>query len=209
MAARARWRWQTVTISSRRAFLLKVRFRRSASDAQLLAGASSDPEAFTTFYERYEAAVLGYFVRRTRDPELAADLAAEVFAAAFQAAGRYQPVAASAAGWLFTIASNTLVSSVRRGRVEEAARRQIGMLDAVELHDDHLERVQRELMDEAWASELLARLPEDQRDAVRARVLDELPYEEIAARLQTSSLVVRKRVSRGLLRLRTELEQHP
>lgn len=49
--------------------------------------------------------------------------------------------------------------------------------------------------------------PEEQRDAVRARVLDELPYEEIAAGLQTSSLAIRKRVSRGLITLRTELEQ--
>lgn len=162
------------------------------------------------FFERYEAAVIGYFVvRRTRDPELAADLTAEVFAAVFAAAGRYHPVMDSAAGWLFTIASNTLVSSVRRGRVEEAARRQIGMLETIELHDDHLERVQRKLTGDAWASELLARLPENEREAVRARVLDERTYEEIATRLQTSSLVARKRVSRGLTRLRTELEKRP
>ncbi len=161
------------------------------------------------FFERYEAAVIGYFVRRTRDPELAADLTAEVFAAVFAAAGRYQPVMGSAAGWLFTIANNTLVSSVRRGRVEEAARRQIGMLETIELHDDHLERVQRKLTGDAWASELLARLPENEREAVRARVLDERTYEEIATRLQTSSLVARKRVSRGLTRLRTELEKRP
>ena len=180
--------------------------RSPASDAQLLASAGSDPDAFTRFYERYEAAMLGYFLRRTRDPELAADLAAEVFAAALAAAGRYRPVGDTAAGWLFTIASNTLATSLRRGQVEEAARRQVGMSDAVELQDDHLERVQRELLDQDWANELLARLPEDQREAVRARVLDELGYEEIAARMRTSSLVVRKRVSRGLMRLRGELE---
>lgn len=198
-----------VTNCDRPAFLVKVRFHRSASDAQLLAGTSTDPDAFTVFYERYEAAVLGYFVRRTRDPELAADLTAEVFAAVFQAAGRYRPLTESAAGWLFTIANNTLRASVRRGRVEEAARRQIGMFEAVELHDDHLARVQRELIDDEWVSELLARLPKDQREAVRARVLDGMPYEEIASRLQTSSLVVRKRVSRGLVKLRTELEKQP
>ena len=183
-----------------------MRFRPPASDAQLLASATSDPDAFTVFYERYEAAVLGYLLRRTRDPELAADLTAEVFAAAFGAAARYRPAGATAAGWLFTIASNTLVTSLRRGQVEEAARRRMGMLKAVELHDDHLDRVQRELMDDEWVRQLLARLPEDQREAVRARVLDELPYEEIAVRLRTSSLVVRKRVSRGLTKLRTELE---
>ena len=78
-------------------------------------------------------AIAGYFMRRTRDAELTADLTAEVFAAAFAAAERYRPDAKTAAPWLFTIAQNTLVSSVRRGRVEEAARRELGVRAAVEL----------------------------------------------------------------------------
>ena len=151
--------------------------------------------------------MLGYFMRRTRDPELTADLTAEVFAAALVAAGRYEPRGESAAGWLFTIAANTLRMSARRGRVAEVARRQLGMQAAVELQEQHLDRVERDLIGEGWVSDLLSRLPADQREAVRARVLDELPYEEIAERLQTSSLVIRKRVSRGLDRLRTELEE--
>jgi hypothetical protein len=36
-------------------------------------------------------AVVGYFMRRTGSPEVAADLAAEVFAQALAAAGRYRP----------------------------------------------------------------------------------------------------------------------
>ena len=54
--------------------------------------------------------------------------------------------------------------------------------------------------------ELLERLPADQREAVRARVLDERSYPDIAGELETSELVVRKRVSRGLSNLRAELE---
>ena len=151
--------------------------------------------------------MVGYFLRRTRDPELAADLTAEVFAAALAAADSYQEMGKSAAPWLFTIASNTLVSSVRKGRVEEAARRQVGMLNAIELRARSLERVEQSVAGDAWVSGLLSRLPEDQRAAVRARVLEDRSYEEIASRLQTSSLVIRKRVSRGLARLREELEE--
>jgi RNA polymerase sigma-70 factor (ECF subfamily) len=54
---------------------------------------------------------------------------------------------------------------------------------------------------------LLEQLPRDQADAIRARVLDDRPYPEIAAELQTSELVIRKRVSRGLATLRGELEK--
>jgi RNA polymerase sigma-70 factor (ECF subfamily) len=39
---------------------------------------------------------------------------------------------------------------------------------------------------------------------VRARIVDDEPYAATAARLQVSEAVVRKRVSRGLERLRTE-----
>ncbi len=63
----------------------------SESDDHVLAADASDPAAFSAFYRRYERPVLGYFVRRTRDPELSADLTAEVFASALEACPRYQP----------------------------------------------------------------------------------------------------------------------
>ena len=114
--------------------------RDGLTDAELLAAARSDPEAFGCFYDRYEASVLGYFMRGTGDPEIAADLTAEVFAAALGAAGRYRPRAPTAAAWLFTIAHNTLAKSVRRRRVEARARALLGM-GRVELREDSVERV--------------------------------------------------------------------
>lgn len=181
--------------------------RRLATDARLLAAAGRDPAAFGQFYDRYERAVVGYFMRRTRDPELAADLTAEVFAAALAAAESYQELGKTAAPWLFTIANNMLVSSIRKGRVEEEARHRVGMLDATELRERTLEGIEQLVAGDSWVSELLSRLPEDERAAVQARVLEDRPYHEIASRLETSSLVIRKRVSRGLGRLRAGLEE--
>ena len=54
---------------------------------------------------------------------------------------------------------------------------------------------------------MLERLDADQREAIRARVLEERDYEDIARELRTSELVVRKRVSRGLAKLRNEMER--
>jgi len=183
-----------------------MRLRGLATDAQLLAAADLDPDAFTGFYERHETLVIGYLMRRVRDPDAAADLTAEVFAAAFEAAKRYQPVGETAAPWLLAIAHNTLVSSLRRGQVEDAARRRVGMLEVIELRPESIRRIDQLVEGDAWVTELLGRLPEDQRQAVRARIVEERSYEEIASQLEISPLVVRKRVSRGLARLRTELE---
>ena len=51
----------------------------------------------------------------------------------------------------------------------------------------------------------MERLAPEQRDAVRAHVIDERPYGEIAGELETSEAVVRKRVSRGLAAMRTRM----
>jgi RNA polymerase sigma factor (sigma-70 family) len=179
----------------------------ACDDAQLLAQTRRRPEAFAVFYDRYERALVGYFMRRTGDPEIAADLTAEVFAAALRAAHRYQAQGPTAAGWLFTIAHNVLAKSRRRGRVEAAARKRLGIREAPRLAPDELAAVENAASEDGWALELLERLPAEQREAIRARVLDERSYGDIAGELETSELVVRKRVSRGLSRLRTELER--
>jgi len=46
-----------------------------ASDGELLAASRSNPDAFAAFYDRYEGSVVGYFARRTGNPEVAADRA--------------------------------------------------------------------------------------------------------------------------------------
>jgi DNA-directed RNA polymerase specialized sigma24 family protein len=47
----------------------------------------------------------------------------------------------------------------------------------------------------------LAQLPEDERDATGARVIDERDYADIAAAHGTSQAAIRQRVSRGLAKL--------
>jgi RNA polymerase sigma factor (sigma-70 family) len=179
--------------------------RASDTDDQLLSAASGDGAAFSAFYRRYERAVLAYFLRRTGDPELAADLAAEVFAAVLVSCSRYRPGQAPAHAWLFGIAQHKLAASRRRGAVDARARRKLGT-PPLELEDEDLERIERTTGSGALL-ELLEDLPAEQRDAVRARILEERPYDEIARRLSCSQAVVRKRVSRGLARLRDQLSE--
>ena len=177
-------------------------------DEALLGAARSHPDAFAEFYDRYETPLVGYFLRRTGNVEVAVDLASEVFAAALAGAHRYRSAPGrTAAAWLFTIAQNTLRDSLRRGRVEARGRRRIGIRDAIAYTEDELERIEALAGQTDWATRLLESLPEDQREAVRERVLGERSYREIAADLETSELVVRKRVSRGLATLRKRLEE--
>jgi len=174
------------------------------SDAELLARTRVDAEAFGVLYRRYERPILGYLMARVRDAETAADLTSEVFAAALEAAGSFDAArnaSGSASGWLFTIAHNTLVSSLRRGRVADAARRRLGALEPIVLDDQDIERVLALGSGDDWL-EILSALPVGEREAIVGHVVDERDYAELAVELGCSTLVVRKRVSRGLARLR-------
>ena len=164
------------------------------SDAALLAAA--DPDAFRELYARYAERIFGYFVRRSGDHDAAFDLTAETFAQAWIMRRRFRDEAAgSAAPWLFGIARNVLLMSVRRGRLERAA---------VERLDGPYEPATA-APDERWAEgvdELLDSLPASQREAVRLRVVEQLEYEEVALALGTSPEAARVRVHRGLSALR-------
>ncbi len=173
------------------------------SDQALLARAHSDEYAFAEFYRRWERPLAAFFMRAVGRGEVAADLTAEVFAAALSSVGRFDPARGDAAAWLFGIARHLLARSRERGRVENQARVRLG-LPPLGLDDELIARVEAAGGEERALAQL-ARLPQDQRRALQARVLDERGYGEIAAELQCSESVIRKRVSRGLAALRTRL----
>jgi RNA polymerase sigma-70 factor (ECF subfamily) len=172
------------------------------TDEELLAAVRREPEAFGVFYRRHVSGLLGYFLRRTRQPELAADLTAETFAAALDGLRRFDARRGPAVAWLYGIARRQLGTALRRGAVEDRARRRLGMA-ALDLTDEALERIEAEA-DVATAA--LDHLPAEQREAVQARIVDERDYAEIATTARTSEAVVRKRVSRGLAGLRSRIE---
>jgi RNA polymerase sigma-70 factor (ECF subfamily) len=183
---------------------------RSASDAELLKRTKDDAEAFAVFYERWEGPILAWLQRRTKDPELAVDLCGEVFASALGAADRFiGGGSGSAAAWVFTIARNTLLTSLRRGRVEEQARRRLQTWEPILMHEVDLDAIVELASDGPALMAALENLPARQRDAVRARVLEERAYPDIAEQLECSEMVVRKSVSRGLKALRDRMKDQP
>ena len=171
------------------------------SDDELLA--ADDPQSFAAFYRRHVDWVLGYLQRRTHDPELAADLAAEVFAAALLGRRRYRPRDGHANSWLFRIALHKLADSQRRGCAEDRARRRLGM-ERVAPTEEDLTRIQA-LGREVHVLGLVGELPAHERAAVLARVVEERDYADIAAAAGVSEVVVRKRVSRGLATMRARI----
>jgi DNA-directed RNA polymerase specialized sigma24 family protein len=146
--------------------------RDPRTDGQLLVATGTDPEAFAIFYRRHVRGVLSFFRRRTAKTEVAFDLTAETFAAALEAVPRYRLRAEPARGWLYGIAWNKLHEANRRGRAEDTARRALGMAPLT-LTDAGLARI--ESLAGGPALEALDSLPSSQREAIRARVIDDRP----------------------------------
>ena len=173
----------------------------SRTDEDLLSAA--DARSFEEFYLRHVDMVLGYFARRTGDAELAADLASETFAAALAGRRRYRPRKGAAGAWLFGIASRKLADAQRKGYAERRMCKRLGM-ERIDLTDADIAHIEA-----LGASALLEGLPTAQAEAIRAHVIDERDYGEIAGELRTSEAVVRKRVSRGLATARRRIGRNP
>jgi RNA polymerase sigma factor (sigma-70 family) len=162
-----------------------------------------DPQAFEAFYREHVEGVQRFVARRVADPYLAADLTAEVFLAAIDAAGSYRRDRGSPAAWLYGVARIVVAAEYRRSARERRANARVDGRRL--LADDDLERMQ-ERIDAAARSRALfaavARLPEGERAVLELVALDELSVTEAAAVLGVRPVTARVRLhrARGALR---------
>jgi RNA polymerase sigma factor (sigma-70 family) len=160
-------------------------------------------------YQRHRDDLLVFLVRRTADAEIALDLWAECFAQAVLSKRTYRGATDAEAGaWLFGIARHQLSRYYRRGKTERRAMQRLGMqrpeltpeTEAAIIRRAGLAEVRQEL------ARAVAALSGEVRSAITLRVVDELPYPEVATRLRISEQAARARVSRGLRTLSESLD---
>lgn len=168
-----------------------------------------DAAEIGSLYSRHADELLGFFARRTFDPQVALDLVAETFATAFDERNKCRATdEASRRAWIYGIGRNLLKGYYRDGAIERRAMQKLAIV-APSISEESAARVER-LADLAplrvELREELANLSEEQRDAIALRVIEERPYPEIAELLNVSEEVVRTRVSRGLKSLRRAIE---
>lgn len=176
--------------------------------ASLLRALDGDAEAFGDFFDTHGAGVLRWLQVRTADFSVAADLCAETFAAALESLDRYDQTTGTPTAWLYGIARHKHQHWLRSENVERRARERLKILlpghhsddlDLIELRADLAGMI-------GPLEEGLARLPDGTRNAVKLRILAELPYSQVATHLGCSEGAARVRVSRGLDMLLAHLE---
>jgi RNA polymerase sigma factor (sigma-70 family) len=166
---------------------------------------SLDADGVAHLYAVHAEAMLGFFMRRTYQPEASMDLVAETFACAFRDRDRCRACDEhEQAAWLYGIARHRLIDFARRGRAERAALKRLGFHRRA-LTDGEYERVEElaglEEVRERLAAGLDGLGPEH-REALQLRVIEERSYAELAAMLDVSEQTARARVSRALRAMR-------
>src|SRR5579862_5659388 len=166
---------------------------------------AQDRAIFRAFYGEHVEAVQRFVARRVDDPDLAADLTAEVFLAAAQAAGRYRGEGPPRA-WLFGIARVVVAGELRRGALERHALRRIEgsrLLDG-----DDVARIQERIDAAARSRALYAalrRLSDAERAVFELVAIDELSVTDAARVLGLRPVTARVRLHRARAALRREL----
>ena len=165
-----------------------------------------DPVAFTSFYRSHLELVERFVARRVSDPYLAADLTADVFVAAIEAAKSYRAELGTSEAWLTGVARNVVSAEFRRSaRDRKLAQRISGRrlldgdsLTALEERID-AERSSRHLY------EALAALSKRDRALMELVALDGLTVAEAAAQLGMKPGTARVRLHRSRARVQSQL----
>ena len=165
--------------------------------------AQADRAAFATLYRRYLDRVYGYAFYQLGDHHDAEDVTERTFLAALRALPDFRDQGSTFRAWLFRIAHNT-VANAHRSRARRRAEPLPDWFERPSPDADPARLV-------AMADELrevrhaIERMPDDRRQVILLRFVDELSTAEIAAVLDRTPGAVRVLLHRSLRDLAARL----
>jgi RNA polymerase sigma-70 factor (ECF subfamily) len=181
------------------------------SDVELLRRmVDGDSGALGEFYDRYSGLLFGLICRILNDVKEAEDVLQDVLLRIWDKAASFDAEQGRPLAWALTLARHKAIDRLRstqrrRARfVEETESEAVQDLPAAlpSPPDDVRRHEQGELMRNA-----LEGLPAEQRRAIELAFYDGLTQTEIATALNQPLGTVKARIRRGMLKLRSELEQ--
>ena len=174
---------------------------------------AGDEQSFELLLRKYRTPLVNFLYRMVRDTAVAEDLAQEVFLRVYRARQEYAP-SAKFTTWMFRIATNLALNSVRDNRHRQMEISMDQQVDSGESEQPALEvadrapSVEQELVARCRAEMILKAihaLPEKQRAAVLLHKYQELDYDEIARVLECSESALKSLLFRAYETLRVEL----
>ena len=176
----------------------------AADDAAVIESSWREPERFAVLFDRHAPHIYRYLARRA-GPQVADDLVAETFLAAFAKRDRYDLRYSDARPWLYGIATN-LAGQHRRDEARQFRIRQAAVADPEV--PGHAERVAADVTAQATRALLgraLATLTAGDRDVLLLIAWEQLTYQEVSRALAIPVGTVRSRLHRARTKVRQAL----
>ncbi len=169
---------------------------QAANEVQIMLAAQRDLAQFAAIYARYFPRIYGYCLRRIQTAQEAEDLTSQIFTRAMVNIEQYRGGFVSA--WLFRIAHNVVYTYCLSQHGDVSFEDLPSDLESKATNPaEHVMEVEQT----ALLDQLLARLPADQQELLRFRIVEGLTSEKIAARLGKTSVSVRVSLHRLFRRL--------
>ena len=162
--------------------------------------AREEPTAFAPLYERYFPRIYAYCRRRVGSYEEAEDLTSLIFTRALTSIKGYR--GGSVIAWLFRIAHNTVANHLR----DRHPQLPLDTASHPTSDEDLSEGVVRD-EEQRHLAQLLAALPDDQREILLLRLVGELTAKEIGAVIGKREGAVRVALHRTIRGLRSAYHQ--
>ena len=174
------------------------------TDAAVIRASLADPDRFAPIYDRYAAMLYRYAYQRV-GPEIADDVVAEAFLAAFRGRASYDLERQDARPWLFGILTREMAAHHRR---EQARYRAMARSTHETVQDNPADQVAAKVVADAARGPLAAALaglaPRD-RDVLLLVAWGQLSYDEVADALGIAQGTVGSRLNRARRKVRKAL----
>lgn len=185
---------------------------KTMPDSELLEYvADKDEDAFSEIVLRYEKFVYSAVFSELKDEDDAFDASQEVFIRLWNAAGGFR-CESTLKTWLYRMCKNCAYDYMRKfykhkalslTRIDEDGEET--ETDIQTESDESPEEIVLAKERQRVVRQAIASLPEEQRDVIVLRELEDMPYSEIAEVLGISEGTVKSRISRGREALKKEL----
>ncbi|MCP5420820.1 MAG: sigma-70 family RNA polymerase sigma factor [Gammaproteobacteria bacterium] len=175
---------------------------------QLLARcALKDRKAFEQLYRSTSAQLFGLVLRIVRDQEIASEVLQESYVKIWNRAGDFRSDLAKPMTWMGAIARNQAIDSIRRSTVQPSALETVEELEWLADESEGPSEIVGRTQEEQALYECLNRLEGLQRQAMMLAYFNGLTHDELAQRLSTPLGTVKSWIRRGLLRLKSCLDE--
>jgi RNA polymerase sigma-70 factor (ECF subfamily) len=172
----------------------------SDQEAQTIAAARKDPQAFGVLYDQFAPRIYRYLLSRLGSVEDARDITSQTFLTAFETFPNYQHKGYFSA-WLFSIARNKYVDHIRKSNHSSA------------VPEDNRQDFLPDPLSEVIETERIVQLRQkisalsgEEQELLRLRYVAELGFAELAVLLKKNEDAVKKSLYRLLARLQSQME---